>query len=97
MTGNGELPNGVDFMQRREDLGLSRAELAAKAGVTTTTIWRYESGKYKPNVSTMSKLMRALTAHAEEPPDDDTNARLVRIIEAQARTIEMLVDQLGRS
>jgi DNA-binding XRE family transcriptional regulator len=51
-----------EIAQRRHRAGLSQAELAKQAGVRQITITRLESGKHAPNVRTVEKIDRALTA-----------------------------------
>lgn len=45
----------------RDAAGLSRAELASRAGVNEATIWRIENGKLDPKVTaTWSRIVTAL-------------------------------------
>ena len=44
----------------REREGLTRKQLADKAGVEQATIWNIESGKVDPRMGTMLKIMQAL-------------------------------------
>lgn len=46
--------------QRRAELGLSQAELAAKAGVDTRQIRRYEAGEQQPVLSVAAAIAQAL-------------------------------------
>lgn len=46
--------------QRRAELGLSQAELAAKAGVDTRQIRRYEAGEQQPVLSVAAAIAHAL-------------------------------------
>jgi transcriptional regulator with XRE-family HTH domain len=50
------------LIQRRQAVGWTQAELAARAGVRQETISRLETGKHAPNVATVDKLDRALRA-----------------------------------
>ena len=47
---------------RREQLGLSQAELARRSGVRKETLCRIETGKVTPTIVTVEKLDRALQA-----------------------------------
>ncbi len=40
--------DGEEIRLMRERLGLSRAELAARLGVTWPTVWRWETDRTKP-------------------------------------------------
>lgn len=52
----------LDFIKkRREQLGLSRAEVATALGITnTSTYWKYENGTYKFKAETLPTLSKAL-------------------------------------
>ena len=50
------------FILRREALGWSQAELARRAGMRSETLCRLETGKVSPNIATVEKLDKALTA-----------------------------------
>ncbi|HEV8605072.1 MAG TPA: helix-turn-helix transcriptional regulator [Tepidisphaeraceae bacterium] len=51
---------GRSLMQRRMKAGLSKEELARKAGVRSETISRIESGRFRPRRETMARLDGAL-------------------------------------
>jgi len=51
----------------REDLGLTRDELAAALNVERTTVWRWETGKTTPNDQ---ELVLRFAAVAEVNPDE---------------------------
>lgn len=44
-----KMPSGTEIKQLREDLGMSREDLAQKLGVSYFSIARWESGKTKPS------------------------------------------------
>jgi len=46
--------------ERRKQLNLSQAELAALAGMSQMQISRYESGSSEPNANAFTRLARAL-------------------------------------
>jgi DNA-binding XRE family transcriptional regulator len=50
------------ILTRRRAAGWSQAELAKRAGVRQETVSRLESGKHAPNVTTVEKIDRALSA-----------------------------------
>jgi len=49
-----------EIKNRREELGVTQAELARVAGVFPSFVSRVESGKIDPHLSTMNRLMDAL-------------------------------------
>ena len=46
--------------QRREELGISQEELAARIGLTQTQVSRYELGDSDPKASALAAIARAL-------------------------------------
>jgi len=55
-------PEPIVFEMRRlrEARGLSQDELARKAGITHTTIWRLETGKHHPSIYFVNLYLQAL-------------------------------------
>lgn len=51
---------GNDLKRWREEQGISAADLAERISCDTTTIYRYESGKLKPNPDTMFEICTEL-------------------------------------
>lgn len=51
---------GIDLKRWREQQKISAADLAERISCDTTTIYRYESGKIKPDPDTMYELCDAL-------------------------------------
>lgn len=52
---------GAKIKSRRKLLGMSRAELAAKSGVSEVTIWKLENEKQiSIRLVTLQKLVKAL-------------------------------------
>lgn len=52
--------SGSDLKKWREAQGISAADLAERISCDTTTIYRYESGKLKPNPDVMFEICEAL-------------------------------------
>lgn len=50
----------------RERAFLTTRELADKAGVTTSTLWRIEKRLHKPHISTMRRIAEVLGVHPTE-------------------------------
>jgi transcriptional regulator with XRE-family HTH domain len=46
--------------ERREELRISREELAQKAGLSYNAIWRIETGQREPLASTLGAIAKAL-------------------------------------
>lgn len=51
---------GIDLKAWREKQGISAADLAERISCDVTTIYRYESGKLKPNPDVMYEICSAL-------------------------------------
>lgn len=51
---------GSDLKKWRESQGISAADLAERISCDTTTLYRYESGKLKPNPDVMFQICEAL-------------------------------------
>ena len=51
---------GSDLKKWRESQGMSAADLAERISCDTTTLYRYESGKLKPNPDVMFQIGEAL-------------------------------------
>ena len=52
--------SGIDMKRWREAQGISAADLAERISCDVTTIYRYESGKLKPNPDVMFEICNAL-------------------------------------
>lgn len=48
----------------RRERGLSQVEIARAAGLTASSVSRYESGKVLPKLTTLGEILRALDANA---------------------------------
>lgn len=67
---------GEQIRIRREELGLSQAELAKRIGITQGSVGNYESGVSNPKMELMPRLFDALETDAnflfgEMPPEND--------------------------
>lgn len=57
-----DVGNGSDTMisdklkKRRQEIGLTQAEIAAALNIDRTTYCKYESGKSKPNIKMLQKI-----------------------------------------
>ncbi len=51
--------DGQQIRQRRLQLGLTQAQLAAKVGVDVKTVSRWENGKMRPSKWVLPTLVRA--------------------------------------
>lgn len=56
--------DGTTLTQRREALGLSRAQLAEEIGVDQATVWRWETGERRP-IPIMAKLTEQTLSRLE--------------------------------
>jgi transcriptional regulator with XRE-family HTH domain len=59
--------------QRRSELGMSQADLAAKVGVDRRQIRRYEAGETQPTLSVAKTIARALGITIDELAGDETH------------------------
>jgi transcriptional regulator with XRE-family HTH domain len=65
---------GDDVRRRREDLGLTGAQLAARAGMAPSAISQIETGKRMPSFTSVIKLADALGVSVGELFPKDQNA-----------------------
>lgn len=65
---------GSRIKERREQLNLSRNELAERIGVTSSAIANYENEISSPKIELMYKLFNALECDANYLHQDDMNA-----------------------
>ena len=101
---------GEQLRRRREELGISRAELAEKLGVSRSAIGNYETGVSAPKEEVLLQLFDALQVdpnylyrdsfRAQEPGVSEEELRLVkkyrRLNLTGRRTVYALVDSLGQ-
>lgn len=57
---------GLRVLRRRQELGLTQVELAARLGIGQANIYRIENGKQNVTVDTLCKLADALGITAVE-------------------------------
>jgi transcriptional regulator with XRE-family HTH domain len=81
--------NAGDLLRRaREDAGLSRSALAARAGVPTSTVSRIEAGSSDPTLTMLARLIAAAGRHlslALESPALPHELMIGSLVEAYAR------------
>lgn len=87
---------GDKIRTRREELGISQAELAKRIGVTQGSIGNYESGVSKPKMELMPRIFQALQTDAnylfgETAPNAD-----ITYSESQAIKKYRTLDQYGK-
>jgi len=65
---------------RREELNMSCEELADKIGLTRSTVWRIEEGRYSPSIDVFLSITQALDCYffieSKDSPTD--NAAMMR-------------------
>jgi transcriptional regulator with XRE-family HTH domain len=59
---------GAVIRRAREEAGLSQSELAQRAGTSQAAISVYESGRKKPSVETLSRILTAAGARLAVEP-----------------------------
>jgi transcriptional regulator with XRE-family HTH domain len=65
--------------ERRESFGMTREELATKAGLSYNAIWRIETGQREPMASTLGAIAKALnTRRISAFFDMDASEQLAR-------------------
>jgi transcriptional regulator with XRE-family HTH domain len=76
----GEKILGKIFRERREDLGLTQAELALRMNIKQVTISRIEAGKFSPSWRMVMRFLEALELYVFfEPKDGESeNAKWMR-------------------
>jgi transcriptional regulator with XRE-family HTH domain len=61
----GGMMRGERLRKRREDLGLSQAELGERLGIEGRAIYRYEKNQVDPSADTLAKLSQELRVTAD--------------------------------
>jgi transcriptional regulator with XRE-family HTH domain len=56
---------GLEVTKRREELDLTQEELAFRAGLSTSTIQKYEAGEREPRAKALLHLARGLETTTE--------------------------------
>jgi HTH-type transcriptional regulator/antitoxin HipB len=77
---------------RRIDLGLSQANLAARAGVSRKWIYEFEAGKPKAEFGLVLRVLDALALSLELAPLDDAHAAG----EGETVDLDALIDEHRR-
>lgn len=83
----------VLLQEARRRSGLSRRELARRAGTSASTLSAYESGASVPSVSTLSRVLRAAGFEAEanlRPLPSADERELAEKIEALFSFVDVL-------
>lgn len=75
-----------DLIRQRQELGITQAELARRAGIRTETLCRLEAGKRKPTVATIDRLHKALKEAAADKPSSTPAPRKRRPGKRSAKT-----------
>lgn len=57
---------GTLVRARRIELGYSQDDLATRAGLTRSFIWRFESGRTQPTIESFSRIASALNIRASK-------------------------------
>ena len=70
---DGDVDTSEIIRQRRTELGLSQAELAAKAGVDKRQVRRYEAGEAQPGLSVARAIAQALHITIDELAGEDSH------------------------
>lgn len=65
-TETGKQAAGRAALARRGELGLTRADVAAKAGVDAKTVWGFESGDRWPNAKSLAAIAGTLGLDAAD-------------------------------
>lgn len=100
---------GEFIKKRRSDIDMSRNQLATKAGISHTEVYRIETGERKqPSLKVLCAIADALNMPQEEllkvagyAPSDDTSA-VERVFpglktQKQRETVERIADGLSRN
>ena len=56
--------NAAELTQRREALGLTRSELAKRVGVSTPTVWRWETEGRQP-IAAVERILEQTLSRLE--------------------------------
>jgi transcriptional regulator with XRE-family HTH domain len=79
---------GAAIRRAREEAGLSQSELAQRARTSQTAISAYESGRKKPSVATLSRILSAAGVRLSVEPARKTGAE--RMAENGRRLLDVL-------
>lgn len=88
-------PLVIRLAERREALGMSRADVTAEIGLGRRAVWAWETGRGTPRLQGLDAYARAvglaLTLHGEEPPapaDGPPHPLVTRIV-AHRKAVRM--------
>lgn len=56
----------ITLRQARERRNLTLEQAANELGLTINTVWNYENGKTKPNVSTLQDMLKLYSVEYEQ-------------------------------
>ena len=89
---------GERIRKRREELGISQAELAGRIGVTQGSIGNYESGVSNPKMELMPKLFEALDTDANYLFEESSQLQRLEFTYNEAAMIKKyrVLDEHGR-
>ena len=84
-----EVDTGVAIRRAREGAGLSQSQLAERAGTSQAAISVYESGRKKPSVATLGRILEAAGARLAVEPTPPAN-RADRLTQNGRRLVDVL-------
>lgn len=88
---------GVRLREIRQSRGMTQAELADKAQVTTSHIWKLESGGAAPGIDLVERFAKALgTTIADLLPEGPTPDTIAVLREQANRHFETIVESGNR-
>lgn len=88
---------GSRMRERRQELGMSRAELAEKLGVTNTAVSNYETDYSTPKIDIMFRIFKALDCDANYLYQDDIDSDSSTLSTDEQRLLDAYRAMRGRS
>lgn len=75
---------GQKIRERRNEMGLTQAQLGERAGLTVQAINRIETGKRRPQTSSLDAILKALDWHEADlyAPQSPTLQDAISVLEA---------------
>lgn len=64
------------LQKKREQVKMSRSQVATLMGVATNTVWRWEAGEREPSLGLIQKLAGLFNCTIDELVGDDNNENL---------------------
>ena len=83
----------IGIKLRREEVGMSRVELASLIGVGANTIWRYEKGLREPNIDTLRQISIALKCKIDVLVNPTTRPLLPRKRSSRGKKVRKSASQ----